>query len=206
MKDFIYNQTRIPKDQWRYGLRSSAATGCGWIAVYNALKLLGYRAEPEELIRYFTWQLPLIHGNAGTTIPGPALFFRQQGFPVKLTARRCKFDALAKESDACILFYRWHRKWKLGAHFVALRHTPAGFVGYNTYRSSVAPDPYGPSLDAFLQQKGYFGCVLIGIRKKEKPHCHSERLTGAKNDRHFGYTTCKYFGRAAFCGTPVLYP
>ena len=29
MDDLIYNQTKIPKDQWRYGLRSSAATGCG---------------------------------------------------------------------------------------------------------------------------------------------------------------------------------
>ncbi len=167
MKDFIYNQRKIPREQWRYGLRSSAATGCGWIATYNALKLLGCHAEPESLIRYYTWQLPLIHGNAGTTIPGPAIFFRQQGFPVRLTARRQSFDALAKGSDACILFYRWRRKWKLGAHFVALHHTPEGFVGYNTYRSSTGPDAYGASLEAFLKKRGYYGCVLLGIRKRE---------------------------------------
>ena len=28
MKDLIYNQRKIPKDQWRYGFRTSAATGC----------------------------------------------------------------------------------------------------------------------------------------------------------------------------------
>ena len=67
MDDMIYNQKKIPKEQWRYGFRSSAATGCGWIAVYNALRLMNYRAEPEALIRYFEWQLPLIHGNAGTS-------------------------------------------------------------------------------------------------------------------------------------------
>ena len=53
MDDLIYNQTKIPKEQWRYGLRTSAATGCGWIATYNALRLMGYAAEPEELIRYY---------------------------------------------------------------------------------------------------------------------------------------------------------
>ena len=41
MVDLIYNQKKIPKDQWRYGFRSSAATGCGWIATYNALQLMG---------------------------------------------------------------------------------------------------------------------------------------------------------------------
>ena len=63
MKDMIYNQTKIPKDQWRYGLRSSAATGCGWIATYNALRLMGYYSKPENLIRYYDRQLPLIQGK-----------------------------------------------------------------------------------------------------------------------------------------------
>ena len=40
MMDLIYNQHQIPREQWRYGLRSSAAVGCGWIATYNALRLL----------------------------------------------------------------------------------------------------------------------------------------------------------------------
>ena len=62
--DLIYNQTKIPKKQWRYGLRSSAATGCGWIATYNALRLMNYRAQPKDLIRYYERQFPIVHGNA----------------------------------------------------------------------------------------------------------------------------------------------
>ena len=166
MKDLIYCQRDIPKEQWRYGLRSSAAVGCGWIATYNALRLMGYRAKPEDLIRYYEWQLPLLHGNAGTSCWGPALRFRQWGFPVKMTADRKRFDELAKESDACILFYRWHRGWKLGAHFVALEYREGRFVGYNTYRNSKGPDDYGGSLDGFLKSKQYFGAVLTAIRKK----------------------------------------
>lgn len=166
MDDMICNQRMIPKEQWRYGLRSSAATGCGWIAAYNGLRLLGYRVKPEALIRYFERQLPLIHGNAGTTIWGPALYFRHWGFPVESTSDRERFDALAKGSGACILFYRWRRGWKIGAHFVALHHTPDGFVGYNTFRTSAGPDCYGESLDKFLKERGYFGAVLFGISCK----------------------------------------
>ena len=165
--DLIYCQRDIPKKQWRYGLRSSAATGCGWIATYNALQLMGYRAEPEKLIRYYERQLPLIHGNAGTSFWGPALCFKQWGFPVKITAIRKNFDTLVEESDTCILFYRWRKGIQLGAHFVALHKKDGTVIGYNTYRNSTGPDPYGESLDAFLKKKGYFGAVLIGIQNKE---------------------------------------
>ena len=72
---------------------------------------------------------------------------------------------MAKEADACVLFYRWHRKWKLGGHFVALHHTDRGFLGYNTYRNSAGADPYGSSIAAFLKEKKYYLPVLIAINR-----------------------------------------
>ena len=166
MNGLIYNQRDIPKDEHRYGLRSSAAVGCGWIATHNALHLLGYRTDTDKLIRYFEGQLPLIHGNAGTSFWGPALCMKHMGFPVEVILDRRRFDQAAKEAEVCILFYRWRKKAKLGAHFVALHHTETGFTGYNTYRNSTGPDFYGESLDAFLKEKKYFGCVLILIKNK----------------------------------------
>ena len=166
MNDLIYCQRKIPKNQWRYGLRSSAAVGCGWIATHNALRLLGYKTDIPKLIRYYEWQLPLIHGNAGTSFWGPAVCFRRWDFPVTVTVRRGRFDRAAKDSDVCILFYRWREKWKLGAHFVALQYRDGAFTCYNTFRNSTGPDPYGPSLEGFLKRRGYFGAVLIGIRDR----------------------------------------
>lgn len=166
MDDLIYNQQDIPREQWRYGLRSSAATGCGWIAAYNALRLMHYRVEPATLIRNFERLLPVIHGNLGTSLPAPALFFRLQGFPVTVSANPKKFDDLAKSHDVCILFYHWRNRWKLGAHFVALQYQDSSFIGYNTYRNSTGPDRYGPSLAAFLRKRKYVTPVLIAIRDK----------------------------------------
>lgn len=164
--DLIYNQNSIPRERYRYGLRSSAAVGCGWIATHNALALMGYQTDIPELIRYFERQLPVIHGNAGTSFWAPVPLFRKWGFPLKTSLRPSEFDALAREADACILFYRWREKWKLGAHFVALREQNGSFLGYNTYRNSIGPDPYGPSLEAFLEKRGYFTPFLIAIQKK----------------------------------------
>ena len=166
--ELIYNQRNIPKETYRYGLRASASVGCGWVATHNALQLMGYKTDIEELIRYYEWQLPLIHGNAGTSFWGPAVCFRKWGFPVKLILDRKQFDQAAKEADVCILFYRWHKKCSLGAHFVALHYGETGFTGYNTYRNSTGPDPYGDSLDGFLKYKNYYGCVLMAISDKRK--------------------------------------
>ena len=172
--DLIYNQNGIPREQYRYGLRSSAAVGCGWIATYNALALMGYQTDIPELIRYYERQLPVIHGNAGTSFWAPVPLFRKWGFPLKTSLRPSEFDALAREADACILFYRWREKWKLGAHFVALHKQGGSFVGYNTYRNSTGPDPYGPSLELFLKKQGYFTPFLIAIRKRpQSPDSHT---------------------------------
>jgi hypothetical protein len=166
MTDLIFNQGDIPKDQWRYGLRASADTGCGWIATYNALRLLRYKAEPEELIRYYARQLPLIHGNAGTSFWGPAVCFTQWGFPVEICVKREQFDEVLKRSDVCILFYRWRKQYKLGAHFVALQRSGERITGYNTFRNSVGPDNWGSSVDDFMKKHHFFGGVLIGIKDK----------------------------------------
>lgn len=165
--DLIYNQTRIPKDQWRYSLRSSASVGCGWVATHNALRLMGYRTDIPKLIRYYELQLPLIHGNTGTSFWGPAVLFHQWGFPVTVSVKPKDYDAMVDHSDVCILFYHWRKGLKLGAHFVALRKTDSGILGYNTYRNSVGPDRYGDSVADFIKKNRWFGTFLIGIRKKK---------------------------------------
>ena len=166
MDELIYNQTKIPKDQWRYGFRTSAATGCGWIATYNALRLMGYHPKPEELIRYYERQLPLIHGNGGTIIQGPAFFFRHHGFPVETLSVTERFDEAVKNANVCILFYYWRKKFKIGAHFVTVQYQDGKFIGYNTYRTSEGPDDYGTSLQEFLKKRKYFAPFLIAIKDK----------------------------------------
>ena len=82
MDELILNQTEIPKDRWRYGLRPSAKTGCGWIAVYNALIALGESPLPETIIEALEHQLPLIHGTFGTNVLGPAMLLKKWGYHV----------------------------------------------------------------------------------------------------------------------------
>lgn len=163
----ICNQNDIPRDVHRYGLRPSAQMGCGWIATYNALKILGRTTDIDALIRYFEWQLPLIHGNFGTSFWAPQRCFEKWGFSNRLIFDRKRFDTEARAADACIVFYHWAKQGRAGAHFVAVKPTTEGFVGYNTFRNSAGPDSWGQSIDEFLRRNRYFGCVLLVIHGKQ---------------------------------------
>ena len=165
MKELIHCQRDIPKEKWRYGLRSSAATGCGWIAVYNALILLGLDPEPEELIRFFVRRLPLIHGTFGTSPLAPAAYFRKKSFRTVHTCRKGRMDGLAKSSDVSVLFYCWRDRWQFGAHFITVKFDGKNFIGYNVYANSKGPSVLGDSLKSFLEKGGRFFPMLIGVSK-----------------------------------------
>ena len=167
MKDLIYDQKSIPKDRARYGLRPGSATGCGPIAAYNALCLMGYSPKLGSITRWFERNVPLINGNLGTFVLTPVQFFKKLGFTVQVTAKRSRFDEMAKGSEVCLLFYRWHKGWKFGAHFVALQYREGRFYGYNTYKNSKGPNDYGCSLEKFLQRRKYVVPILIAIDHKK---------------------------------------
>ena len=168
METFICNQTKIPKDRWRYGLRSSAKVGCGWIAVYNALIQLGESPLPETIIDALEHQLPLIHGNLGTNVLGPAMLLKKWGYHVTLCSDLDRFDRMCRHSDVGILFYYWRKGLRVGAHFVCVTANTEGFWGYNTYTDSKGLDFYGTSLSAYLKEQKRFGCVLTCSRKPKQ--------------------------------------
>ena len=165
MAELIYNQHHIPKMKYRYGLRSSAATGCGWIAVYNALALMGEEPKPARIIRRLLWSFPIINGNFGTFLPNIVGYFKRRGYYVNFSLRRRRFDTIGRNSDACILFYYWHYKGAFGAHYVALDYDEGKFTAYNSYVNSTGPENYGSSLERFIRKRKYFFPILIGISK-----------------------------------------
>ena len=166
MQGLIYNQRDIPKKELRYGFRSSAATGCGWIAVHNALLLMGLESNPKELIRRFERSFPILNGTFGTFLPDIVRFFKKQGFDVQLRFLKSRFDLLVENSEVCVMFYFWYYKYSVGAHFVTLHKKDGRVLGYNTYKNSAGADNYGHSLEEFLKKHKYYLPVLIGINKK----------------------------------------
>lgn len=163
--ELITNQRKIPREKWRYGLRSSAATGCGWIACYNALLLLKRPEPPERVLGWLSRRRPLVNGLCGTTFGSMLAFCKNRGLAVSVGCKKKQLDRLVRENEVSILFYFWRRGWRIGAHYVTLVPEGDGLVGYNVYRNVTGPVSLGESLIPFL--KSFHGGfpVIIALRK-----------------------------------------
>lgn len=167
MSEYIYNQNDLPKGL-HYGFRESRATGCGWIAIYNALVHMGCRVNIPVLMRKLERQVPLVHGNFGTLAFAPYFFFRSQGFQAEISARVSDFDAIVARSECALLFYYWRSGRRIGSHFIALHKDVDGITAYNVYSNSKGADRLGGNLSGWIAENHHFACVLTGIKQKKR--------------------------------------
>ena len=143
----------------RYGFFRTSYNGCGWIAVYNAARLMGENPRAERIISYLeSWGL-LIFGVFGTFPLAAAAYFLHMGHRVKITFDPKKYDIAAKKSAANIVWY-FHSR---GAHFVTVGWDGENFIGYNTYSNSTAPDVWGKSISENLRRRKKKPVLLISV-------------------------------------------
>ena len=159
---FLCNQHEAPARQLRYGFFRSSFNGCGWIAAYNACRILGEDVPPAEIISDFERYGAVLFGLFGTRPAALTHFFRKRGYRAEAMTKRERFDALAKAADACVLWF-WHRR---GAHFFALQATERGYVGYNVYSDATRPVLLGASLSAYLKARNYHAPRLLAVQKE----------------------------------------
>ena len=117
-----------------------AACGCGWVACYNALRLLGRPLPPASVIKAMEHDF-VFGGRMGTRAAAIPLFFMQRGFRVEAHATLAAAQRDAQGAAANIIYYiRGHHP---SAHFV----TFTGKVGdaadgqplYHFYNSLSVP-------------------------------------------------------------------
>ena len=162
-KEPVVNQTAGDMKKLRFGFFQSGFNGCGWIAVYNALRLMGREPDAGKLIAELEWTGAMLFGVLGTWPYSVAHYFRLRGYRVRVTYRAGKYDETAREHEVNIIWF-FHRK---GAHFVTLRWREDRFEGYNTYSNSVSPDSWGCSIERFLKDRNYRPVMLISVSPKK---------------------------------------
>ncbi len=156
---YIYNQVSGTASELWFGFFKSSHNGCGWIATYNALLMLGNRINPCDIIGEYELTGAVLFGALGIQPYAITHFFRWRGYKVTVTYDTSKFDTVAKKNKANIVWY-WHGK---GAHYVALKWNGSAFLGYNTYAQSSGVDIWGTSISGYISGNNWTGCMLISI-------------------------------------------
>ena len=133
----IDNQNQYPANQIRMGstegMNEGWYNGCGWVAVYNALILLGNPKHPAEIVEYFEESggtvLDGVYGTYPNAIEG---YFVSLGYNIDhifLPQLTTDIDEAIKSSQVSILAYL-HSS---AAHYIAVeyREDIDRFIVYN---------------------------------------------------------------------------
>ncbi|MBQ9519402.1 MAG: hypothetical protein IJR59_05875 [Firmicutes bacterium] len=150
---FIFSQRSTAVAQMRYGKKQMWYNGCGIIAVYNALLLLGERPDFRNVTEYYEKHGKWFWGLLGTKPWRLTGFIKKSGFKAKLT--RPKYA-----DNGVYLITVWNKR--PGMHFMALNKTDNGIQVYNGYHRRDTYDLY-PDFDTFFKDTGIKCLMLLKI-------------------------------------------
>ena len=153
-ENFITDQRDAMYGFQRFGVTSISHGGCGVIASYNALIMLGDSKSFDKVLGYYNNRMVLILGKGliGLSPGAVARYFRDLGYHVTMTNSPDLIDIYSQTADASILYYEFPATyWGIeayGAHFVAYHQTGSIYTAYNTAENNGAfsfsyPSDYG---------------------------------------------------------------
>ena len=134
---FIYDQQADGIGDKKLGVSSVSHGGCGPIATYNALKIMGKAnvTFDDVLDYYHNNDLLLLGGLLGSSPYACIDYFQNNGYRVFATKDMGLYEELAVSADACILWCCFDTRdfFGIGAHCVAFKQYTDYAVYYNAY-------------------------------------------------------------------------
>lgn len=162
---FLYNQMQKPACNFKFGFYKSNYNGCGWIATYNALYMLGRWMHPSEIIRRYEVRGNILAGTFGVDPHAIVLFFEQLRYRVSTQYNINYIDSSAKRNTTSILFYFNGPNVTYGAHYVAVKWNGREYLAYNldSQCSNSQPTAIGSSLKQLIKWNNFNFKLLISL-------------------------------------------
>ena len=153
-------------DKWKMGNQKLNINGCGAIATYNVMYLLGKKQNLYDVVYYYdATGGTLLFGYLGTDPTSISLYFKAQQITCKSYSSISSLQSNANNMDynKYIIMCFWNDKDDImqGAHYIAVRKT--GTSSYQAYNSNTS---YASSLKDFYKNNyangSYIGGWIVG--------------------------------------------
>ncbi len=151
---YIIDQAKLKGVE--YGsLGNSPGNGCGWIAAYNALKALGEKSDPYDIMRE-VGEGALLAGTVGTDPLYLLQFFRNRGYDAEVYVTKEGVEREVLRSDASILVYGYAYNGGIGAHFIAGYPMQNGSADMRFFNDGYKKENYIGPIDAHYHDYDIF--------------------------------------------------
>ena len=144
-----------------FGNTKFGPNGCGIVATYNALIMLGNKTDIADINRDYEINGVSVCGSISFYPAYVVRYFKSKGYTVYVTYEEDNFDTdTIKNAKANIIYYT---KPKSG-HYVAFNYDDSNYWGYNVFAGSdISAYPIGGSINQFLNKNKYIGRIIISI-------------------------------------------
>lgn len=128
----LNGQLALPFAGEKLGLGTYGKNGCGIIALYNALQLLGRPQPLGQIGTAFVRRRRLLFGGLGGTAPRSlAAFFRECGIPCAGSFSCCRLTEACTEGSVLVFTVMNARHPFRGFHTMAAQKSRGSFTVYN---------------------------------------------------------------------------
>ena len=124
----IDDQETGAASQIQMGTKPGSVNGCGWVATYNTMFLLGRKMQPWEIVEFYEETGGLLFAGAwGINPEGIRKFFKSQGIKTNIDYFAVNLDEQIKKSGVAIYNYLH----STGAHYVTVEYKDGLYTIYN---------------------------------------------------------------------------
>lgn len=146
----------------RIGSCNFAHSGCGAVATFNAMSMVGLEPKIEEIVDFYEHNGLILNARMGVNPTGVKKYLSTQNLQWKFYSKKTDWDACLGEDQVAILLYWWVSHKGCGAHYVSLERTEEGIRVYNVYGNrDVAYD--FKDIQAFLESGNYKRVVSMFV-------------------------------------------
>ncbi len=161
-----------------YGRYTVARSGCGAIALYNALRQLGAPQPLFELLREMETDGLLRGGRLGTAHQALRDALRRRGFACEMSRRHRDLEAFSRRYP-CLLLTCYNDQDDLAAdiHTFHIEKSAAGFTAQNALGDGAPLGPFASVSELFAAygQRPRLICFL-GVSRRGEGQPHNEEV------------------------------
>lgn len=150
----------------RIGHCSFAHSGCGAIATYNVLAMMGREPEMTEIVDFYERKGLIWYAYFGINPIAVGKYLTKQGLRWKRYSGKKNWDACLQDGQSAILMYWWAGAKSCGAHYVALNKTEQDVVVYNKSNAANREGTY-QDIETFLNKGTYKRGIVMYVVDKE---------------------------------------
>lgn len=151
----------ILKDM-RIGSRNFASSGCGAIATFNALSMVGMNPDMVDIVDFYERKGLVFNAALGVNPAAVGKYLAKSGLNWKCCRGKQNWDACLSDGQAAIMLYFWVSPKGMGAHYVSMERCPNGIRVYNVYGNRDAAYEF-EDIQAFLESGNYKKVVSMFV-------------------------------------------